>query len=183
MNTNYPTFSEMFSGAGIMIYTQHNEEFYVLLGEGRDGFSDFGGGRDRGEKHPIDTATREFLEETCHSVLDDADAIKNILVQTTCTVFAANYLQYWVHIPYNADIDTKFKQNQSKFGTSKYHLEMKRMLWVPVSEIRTAIAPYVNVDPKTQKQLHLEKSNIHLRKHLVKLIAKAEKDGILELLN
>ena len=58
--------------AGILPYTLVNGKVYFLLGKDiRDGaWSDFGGKSEPDDVHVVDTACREFFEETCGILID-----------------------------------------------------------------------------------------------------------------
>ena len=81
-------------------------EAFVLLGSESNGmFDEFGGGRDRGEKDPRNTAAREFEEESC-GVFCSAEEIKPLLFDYnrsdnppgSALVFSASYLEFWVRV-------------------------------------------------------------------------------------
>ena len=60
----------MFTGAGILPYTIKNNQYLFLLGENEHkGWKDFGGKYEFSiDRHIIDTAKREFMEETLGSI-------------------------------------------------------------------------------------------------------------------
>ncbi|EGC35869.1 hypothetical protein DICPUDRAFT_78457 [Dictyostelium purpureum] len=61
-----------FGAAGILPYTVHNGKIYVLLGNERRGFSDFGGYKDGPTESTEFCAAREFSEETLGLFINDS---------------------------------------------------------------------------------------------------------------
>jgi len=101
-----------FKGAGILIYKKVNNEIFLLLGKENlvlnhsgdlsgDLFSDFGGGKENDEQYPIDTACREYYEETMgafHSVQE----IK-ALIDKDHVYYNIKYKYYQYFIEMNVD--------------------------------------------------------------------------------
>lgn len=95
--------------AGILPYTYFNGNVYLLLGKDvRDNYwSDFGGKSEiqDGEK-PMNTAIREFYEETCGIIMDPKSLkIKMNNVQSVTFSNTQNnkvYYMYAIEIPYNS---------------------------------------------------------------------------------
>jgi hypothetical protein len=95
--------------AGILPYTFYNGKVYLLLGKDvRDNFwSDFGGKSEIvDDNRPLQTAMREFYEETC-GIIMDLKSLKNRMGSTTApfqsvTQNGKKYFMYWVEIPYNS---------------------------------------------------------------------------------
>jgi len=99
---------ELYS-AGILPYSIHNGRVVWLLGREsyRNVWSDFGGHSEfRDNNDPINTASREFFEETLGSVMTVKDAKKCIedketIIVHSKTVMGHDYTMYMVHIPYD----------------------------------------------------------------------------------
>ena len=95
--------------AGVLPYSKHNGRVVWLLGREtyRNVWSDFGGHAEfRDGSNPINTASREFFEETLGSVM----TIKNIkrciedestIIVNSKTMMGHDYIMYLVHIPYD----------------------------------------------------------------------------------
>ena len=81
-----------YKGAGVLIYKFSNNKLYFLLGKENliiskkcnkgHKYCDFGGRRDKEDTNYIDTASREFYEETMGS-LYSINEMKNKLLNTT----------------------------------------------------------------------------------------------------
>jgi len=95
--------------AGILPYTFFNGKVYLLLGKDiRDSFwSDFGGKNELvDENRPLQTAIREFYEETC-GIIMDLKSLKNRMGSQTPAIQSLTqngkpYYLYTVEIPYNS---------------------------------------------------------------------------------
>nr|QBK88387.1 MAG: NUDIX domain protein [Mimivirus LCMiAC01] len=101
-----------FVGAGILIYaTKPDGHIVFLLGKENKGtddarnglYSDFGGHREKNEK-PIDTAYREFKEETMNAI-GKGELIKKMLKKPTMLYIGDNnYHEYIIKLEYNDDL-------------------------------------------------------------------------------
>lgn len=95
--------------AGILPYTFYNGKLYLLLGKDvRDNlWSDFGGKNEPvDEGRPLNTALREFYEETC-GIIMDLKSLKNRMANASCTLqsqtqIGKTYYMYTLEIPYNS---------------------------------------------------------------------------------
>jgi len=99
--------------AGILLYS-HNSEGTLCFLLGRDfrhKYSDFGGGSDITDSCKLDTASREFYEETC-GVVSDRDLIKQRLhsagmIQSQ-SFTGKPYYMYVLKVPYSDEYITTF---------------------------------------------------------------------------
>ena len=106
--------------AGILPYSFHNGRVVWLLGREsrRNVWSDFGGHneyRDKGD--PINTASREFFEETLGSIMsvrDVKDVIKDPKTHEvkSSTMMGNIYTMYLVYIPYDTLYRTAFNKTR-----------------------------------------------------------------------
>lgn len=97
-------------GAGICPITFYNGEMYLFLGKDKmdNTFSDFGGRCELEDKgNSLNTAMREFYEETC-GIIMDMKSLKNRMSNKDnyTTVYSKtqkgyNYYMYILQIPYN----------------------------------------------------------------------------------
>lgn len=106
--------------AGILPYTFHDGQLYVFLGKDiRDNhWSDFGGKCEAcDDGKPLNTAIREFYEETCGIVLD-LKALHNRMLGKgsnsppvhSCTQNGKTYYMYTLEIPYNATLRSTYRK-------------------------------------------------------------------------
>lgn len=95
--------------AGILPYTFYNGKVYLLLGKDvRDNsWSDFGGKCEQcDDNRPLNTAIREFYEETC-GIIMDMKSLKNRMGNNHCSLQSVTqngktYYMYTLEIPYNS---------------------------------------------------------------------------------
>jgi 8-oxo-dGTP pyrophosphatase MutT (NUDIX family) len=176
-----------YSGAGVLIYSYKNDEetgvlrAYVLIGQERKGtFDDFGGGRGKGERHPILTATREFIEESI-GVICDQEEMKAKIIGSNILVYDSNFYQYWIFLP---ELDASVPD---KFLKTKTEVKGKQQLkWVLVDRIRHAILEFKQRAPTTKnkngfnpfKQPRLCDDCV-LRKLFIKKMLRSEELGLL----
>ena len=90
-----------YKGAGVLIYKKKNNKLYFLLGKENliitkkcnkgNKYCDFGGKRDNIDNNYIDTASREFYEETMGSMFS-VNEIRNKLIN--CKVFYNEKYKY-----------------------------------------------------------------------------------------
>jgi 8-oxo-dGTP pyrophosphatase MutT (NUDIX family) len=124
--THAPRLSEfIFHGASVLVTTYNNGKQYAVLareGVGNDKgyWDDFGGGRKKGEKHPLETAARETHEEmnadkTLGWSLSDmrryidlaAGNTRSILAVKKCG-YGSNLVTFITHFKYK-DVEQFFK--------------------------------------------------------------------------
>ena len=102
-------------GAGILPIALHKGKLYFLFGKENKyadtpGWSDFGGGIDKGEK-PLNTAIREAQEEITGFLGDDKD-IKKMMKQGTFNIVHNDYYMYICLMPYNDYLPLYYNNNQ-----------------------------------------------------------------------
>lgn len=136
-NTNY--------SAGILLYRIRNGAPEFLLGRDvkYESWSDFGGKHDNCDyKQPLNTAVREFYEETCGIILNTYDMIKKInqrSVRIQCLSYKKKtYYMYVVKYDNEIDIEVIFKDQfdflqQSKV-CSKFR-EKSEIKWFGIDSI------------------------------------------------
>ena len=141
-------------GASILPTTIINGKLYFLFGKERDvddtpGWSDFGGGTDKGESY-ISTAIREGGEELTGFLGSDKDLKKMLTKHGTYNIDynSNNHNTYRVHIfpmnydkylPYYYNNNQKFLQkrlDQNVIKNSKI-FEKAEIKWICVDELRT----------------------------------------------
>lgn len=184
-----------YSGGSVLLYAYRQQKdgtkkAYLLLGQERElSYDDFGGSRGKGERHPILTASREFIEESIGAIYN-LEEITRKISDSNIFVYEANSYQYWVEIPFDDRILEKFsKVRKEKEPTaSKYELEKQQLRWFAVENIRKSVQEFSKRqrDPNEAgykagifgKPLFCEECV--MRKHLIKTMSKAEQTGMLE---
>lgn len=120
---------------------------YLLLGKDRteNVFSDFGGCNnesDRGSE--IQTAMREFLEESCGVILDKKALKKrmsckdNYIVIQSKTVRGYEYIMYLVEIPYDEKLRSTFRKVVSHLKyikVPKQYLEKSDICFISLENV------------------------------------------------
>ena len=94
--------------AGVLPYSMHNGRVVWLLGREtyRNVWSDFGGHSEfRDGNDPINTASREFFEETLGSIMTVKETKKRIqekdtIIVNSKTMMGHDYTMYIIYIPY-----------------------------------------------------------------------------------
>lgn len=131
--------------AGILPYTFYDSKVYVLLGKDvRDNFwSDFGGKNEiQDENKPINTAMREFYEETC-GIIMDIKSLKNRMCNDPCvlqslTQNGKSYYMYAMEIPYNSTyrgIYRKLLVYMKHIRMFKKRIEKTDIRWVSAENV------------------------------------------------
>ena len=137
----------MNSSAGILPISrnEHGEVVFLLGKDSRDGvFSDFGGKAeaiDNGD--PVNTATREFYEETlgclCNSPHSIRERVKKMSVLVNGTTKKGNvYSMFMIEVPYIPDLPLRFKKivNFLKYkNIGSAYIEKSELLWVSLDEM------------------------------------------------
>ena len=118
--------------AGILPYTFHNNNIYFLLGKehyGRDKgkYSDFGGKFENNET-PLQTAKREFKEESINVI----PLKKNLLPIYN---YKKKYVMYLMEIKYNKNINKIFKNKRNKCTNYSPTCEKSIIKWMSHKEI------------------------------------------------
>jgi 8-oxo-dGTP pyrophosphatase MutT (NUDIX family) len=127
--------------AGILPYTIHYGQIFMLLGKDvRDGsWSDFGGKSEAVDSKPLDTACREFYEETCGIVIDPKALHVRMAGQVpfsrTYTQHGKVYYMYTLQLPFRADHRSNFRRMlayMKHINCFKRKVEKTDIRWVPV---------------------------------------------------
>lgn len=112
-----------YKGAGILPYSFNKKgqlvfllgmENYIPLNNKSLKFSDFGGGR-KDNEYPIDTALREFDEESVGAI-EDKDIIK-INLLSSYKVIRGNYYQFVIKIEYCDKIVKTYNRIRKKLSS------------------------------------------------------------------
>lgn len=136
----------MYSSAGILPFTRANGEILFLVGRDvRDSvFSDFGGKTEAVDHNdPINTATREFYEETlgvlCNSPHDLRRRLKELSV---CLIGSTKnqhvYRMYLLEVPYFRNLPQRFKKvaNFLKYkNIGGNYIEKTELAWCTTEEL------------------------------------------------
>jgi hypothetical protein len=147
-------------GAGILLISIHDGQLYFLFGEENKhadtpGYADFGGGSD-GSEELIDTAVREFTEETTGfwgSIYDVKKYIDSVgaryidIPSTGKSRHSVAYRTYIVPVKYSIEFETFYNNNhaflESKLPKDVYRdlkiFEKSKVKWVTVSELLHAV--------------------------------------------
>lgn len=132
--------------AGILPFARHNNKTFFLLGrDAQDGFwSDFGGKHENRDRTELDTAQREFYEETCGCVLD-LRSLKvrmsfpsNYLVLHSTTQSKHPYYMYLMQIPFEPNLRSCFKKTLTFLRFMRFPraaLEKNDLMWVDVDDM------------------------------------------------
>jgi hypothetical protein len=137
----------MNSSAGILPISrnEHGDVVFLLGKDSRDGvFSDFGGKSeavDNGD--PVNTATREFYEETlgclCNSPHSIRERVKKMSVMVNGTTKKGNvYSMFIIEVPYIPDLPIRFKKivNFLKYkNIGSAYIEKSELVWVSLDEM------------------------------------------------
>lgn len=116
--------------AGVLLYSYNTEgELIFLLGKDyRQRYSDFGGRCDPGDATQLDTASREFYEETC-GVIMDSTMIRNKLKKSpiihSLSYLGNPYYMYMVHIPYSTEYVKMFQTIRQFIHSKKIEKRFK----------------------------------------------------------
>lgn len=131
--------------AGVLLYSyDYDGKLIFLLGKDyRHRFSDFGGRADVTDATQIDTATREFYEETCGIVLDvwvARNAITKAPIIHSLSYMGDPYYMYMIHIPYSKEYVESFDMVRRFIHLKKVEKRFKEKLslrWFTSEEIMT----------------------------------------------
>lgn len=130
--------------AGILPYTFHDGQVFMLLGKDiRDNtWSDFGGKSEAVDARPLDTACREFYEETCGLVIDPKALHVRMAGQTpysrTYTQHGKTYYMYTLQLPFRPDHRANFRRMLAymrHIHCFKRKVEKTDIRWVPVDDM------------------------------------------------
>jgi len=115
-----------FGSASVLPVIMHNNEKCVILsreafGGARGTYDDFGGSRDKGERHPVVTAAREFYEE---AILQKTIGLNVQQVQNYIDISKTNNTKYIVGYSQgrvkNVTYITHFDQHKTEFFNNFY---------------------------------------------------------------
>lgn len=129
--------------AGVLPYafkkTRNGHKLLVLLGKEPSGWSDFGGGRERGET-PRRTAAREAHEESL-MLLGSINQIMKAVRESKA--IRTNHAVHYLHeIPYDDDLPRLFKKLRVGLSRSPeaanlpMYLEKTSIQWFPLERLR-----------------------------------------------
>ena len=123
--------------AGIIPYRVSNGIIHFLLGLENSKWSGFVGGSESDEE-PIDTAMREFNEETAMIFYNDLGAIRKKIesIKPIIDKTSTGKTVYLWFIPFVGDI-SKFHQNKSKLN-NKIYLEKEDIKWFTITEVKNS---------------------------------------------
>jgi len=150
-------------GSSILPVALHNNKLYFLFGkensleESAPGFSDFGGGIEKGET-PFETAVREGSEELTGFLGDPAKIKRHIkksggtyaFTHTNAKNSAQNYTVHIVKYPYDASITTYYNDNHRflwnkmnrQFLKSTKLFEKIEIEWFSEDDLRRRMSEY-----------------------------------------
>lgn len=162
----------MSNSAGILPFTRHNGEILFLLGKDvRDScYSDFGGKMENIDQHdPINTANREFYEETLGILSNSPFDLRQRIKDLSVCVFGSTknqhvYRMYLLEIPFDKNLPKQFKKNVS-FLTYKNigmnYIEKTDLVWCNFDELfripkRTVFAATIRSNIQILRRLSTE---------------------------
>ena len=137
----------MNNSAGILPISrnEHGDVVFLLGKDSRDGvFSDFGGKSEPIDNcDPVNTATREFYEETlgclCNSPHSIRERVKKMSVTVNGTTKKGNmYTMFLIEVPYIPDLPLRFKKivNFLKYkNIGSAYIEKSELVWVSFEEM------------------------------------------------
>jgi len=137
----------MENSAGILPISrnEHGDVIFLIGKDSRDNvFSDFGGKAeliDNGD--PVNTATREFYEETlgciCNSPYSIRERVKKMSIMVNGTTKKGNlYRMFILEVPYSPDLPLRFKKivNFLKYkNIGSAYIEKSEIAWVSLDDM------------------------------------------------
>ena len=175
--------------SGVIPFTIKNNRLYFLLGiDNNTGeFTDFGGGLKKGEQ-AVDTAYREFNEESCNlfnnyvTKKDVNNSLYIINFKATIAIYFVKIDFFWLN-----NIEENFSIYQKNHRNIKKHNELKGIRWVNEVEFENIAFNYkcnymwkkiqnIFINNTTTEKLY---TNLFFRSELNETI----KNSILNLLN
>lgn len=153
-------------GAGILPVTWHGTTLLFLVGKDvRDGlWSDFGGKCERADKNdPVETAVREFYEETCGVVLSDVKGLKSLVQRGPVLTLKCRtqnnypYTMYVVELPFVPHVRNAFQKVAAFLRHHNMHkslLEKTDVQWVTWSHLTSPAFPKRHVFETSITQHH-----------------------------
>ena len=172
-------------GGGLLPVSVKNNKIYFLFGQENElaenkGWSDFGGGRKKGEKS-FDTALREG-EEELNGFFGVGNNLKTyVKLNEIIPIHYINYSSYLFKISYNKDLPFYFKNNYEFFSRQLPHikrndanglLEKKQIKWFSFAELRKEKSKFrkyyqntvdliLQNQPLIEKKLGIQKDKTH----------------------
>jgi hypothetical protein len=131
--------------AGIIPYIRTpDNKIYFLLGKEKNKWSGFVGGYETSDINIINTAIREFNEETATVFQDDLNYIKNKILSGDCSlipVSTKNRLVYiwFIKFPYTylvSNLENTF-QERIRILTDPHYKEKSEIKWLSLTDIRS----------------------------------------------
>ncbi len=127
-----------FTGAGILPYTIKNNRFLFLLGENEyKGWKDFGGKREFSiNERIVDTAKREFMEETLGSIFTKQE-LENIDLCCHYNMVVKKdeyYRVYFLYIDYDKYNRCIFLRNRNN-AVMKYEQKITDIRWLSCHDL------------------------------------------------
>jgi len=116
--------------AGIIPYMIYNGVTYVLLGYSKESnpvWADLGGRAEKGET-TLDTALREFGEESRYVLSIDLNKVSKILISGNRSSVQVHLIIEVSPTPYNININDAFQKTVPK---TQYEDEMSFLQWIP----------------------------------------------------
>lgn len=135
--------------AGIIPYMLHNGETYILLGLSKEDnpvWADLGGRTEKGET-VLETALREYGEESRYVLPVDINRITKIVVSSDNAKKAESVI-FFINVEptdYNINIDDCFQQTIPR---NQYEDEMMYLRWIPYHIFLTTM---INLSPALEK--------------------------------
>jgi hypothetical protein len=133
-------------GAGVLPFCYHNGQLHFLFGKEQEidenqGWSDFGGGANKGESK-FATAAREGTEETSGFLGDVASMRRRM--HKSHHVDWKQYRTYLIPLEYDAKLPFYYNNNQrllrgrldAKFMHDTTIFEKARIEWIPLDKVR-----------------------------------------------
>jgi hypothetical protein len=132
---------------GIVPYVKYNNEYFFLLGNERVSkkWSGFVGGYENSDGNIINTAIREFNEESAKIFEKDLEIIRDKLISGKCFLLAEsnrNRLIYVWFVEFSpevlrSDIENKFLE-QVNIMTDSHYKEKTSLRWFNINDIRNS---------------------------------------------
>lgn len=149
-----PSLSQFqYNAASVLPYVEYKKKpgkHYFLLGReaggnDKDTWDAFGGSRDQGEKHPVQTASREFAEETIETIFNSKDALNYIDADAkhTTAVIANKHskaVEYITKIGENKMHTVRYNFYKARHKATKFkHKEKNAIAFVREDRFASAI--------------------------------------------
>jgi len=175
--------------SGVIPFTIKNDIIYFLLGIDRatGDFTDFGGGV-KSTENAVDTAYREFKEESCYifdnyiTKKDVEDSIVLVNEKGTMSIFFVKIDFCWLN-----NIDLEFEYSQDKYKKYKKCNELNGIKWINETEFQhVAFNPNCNYMWKRIQNVFIcntNWNNLYMNLILVHELKSIIKTSLFELVN